>query len=134
MAKITVMGDAVIVTGGVKLEKLQKLAKFNPKSLRLKEVVEGKATGNEVFAIATGNTPSFSKHGVVFSGSNAEGFPTATLAIPQGLDQAKKMEYVQDAFGYGLLTLNKLEAELDLAAAVIDADIKTIEENVVIAG
>lgn len=133
MAVIKIIGDAVVVTGAVKKEKLEKLQKYNPKSLKLYEMADGKETKNEVFAIGIGASPSFTKHGIVYSGVNAEGFPTATFQLEPGLEPEKKAEIVRDKYGYALLNLNTLESRLDLAAATIDADIKAIEDNIVIA-
>ena len=108
MSKITIVGDAAVVTSAVLLEDLKTLQKFKPHALKLID----SETKEEIFSATIGSRASFSKFGIVFTGANGEGKATATLTLPTGLSDEKKIEYVKDTYGYGLLNLKSLEDQI----------------------
>lgn len=125
MARITIAGDAIVVTSAIKTEVLVKLAKFKPKALKLFDTENKK---DELYAVSTGKDPSFTKFGATYSGTNADGFATATLPLPTGLED--KATFVKDTYGYALLSLNTLEGQIENAADGMAADFDTIDSNV----
>lgn len=125
MAKLKVNAEAVIVTSTLKLGLIKKLAKFRPSDLKVRD-----ENDNEIYAIAAGNTPAFSEYGATLTGENADGFATATLQIPTGINAADKRNYVRDTFGKALLALNMFEDIIAENAAELDADLATVEANI----
>lgn len=105
MSKIKVIGDAAVVTSSIKKTVLEQIAKFKDKGLQL----TNPETKEPVFAIGLGKTASFNKHGINFTSEDADGFAQTTLALPVGMSNAAKADYVKDNYGYALLTLNTLE-------------------------
>ena len=114
MAKITIAGDAVVVTSVLKLEDIKTIQKYRPKALTLMGGEDGK---EPLFDVTTGATGDISKYGAVFAGKTHDdnGYATITLK-PEGITGDIK-DWVADTFGAGLINLNKLEQQLP---AIID--------------
>ena len=127
MAQVKIIGDQCIVISAVKKEELEKLARYKPEALKLTQKDEEGNT-NEQFRIAIGNTPSVSNHGIVFSSRNQNDYAIAAQSVNPG-DQDIQ-DYVLDKFGYGLLSLNKLESELDSALQNLATDFNTMRESI----
>lgn len=108
MSKIKIVGDAAVVTSTILLEDLKTLKKYKPNALKL----INSETKEEIFSAAIGDKASFSKYGIVFTGADGEGKATATLTLPTGMTDEKKIEYVKDTYGYGLLNLKSLEDQI----------------------
>lgn len=108
MSKIKIVGDAAVVTSAVLLEDLKTLKKFKPNALKLID----SESKEEIFSTAIGDKASFSKFGIVFTSADGEGKATATLTLPIGMTNEKKIEYVKDTYGYGLLNLKTLEDQI----------------------
>lgn len=130
MAKIQILGDAVVITSNVQAETLEKLAKYNPKALKLVDAESKK----ELFAVGQGCVPSASKFGIVFSGKNEEGNATATFGMPSGLTNDEKKALIQDEYGFALLNLNKIEGQINDNAAELSAAFATVQESIEILG
>jgi hypothetical protein len=127
MAKVQILGSAAVVTSTVKAEDLDKLRKFKPASLKLID----KETKDELFAIGFGCSPSFTNHGVVFTGRNEENAAQVTLQLPEYLHTVEdKKKYVSDTYGYALLSLNKLESQIADTLEVVADDFATIDASI----
>ena len=117
MAKITIVGDAMVVTSTKTLENIQTLEKYRPKALRLYETNdEGKR--EEVFTVGTtkGNG-SINQYGASFASCthDAAKLATITLPIPAGTADAKKI-------GVAITLLTKVEAQIDGALTEVAAE------------
>lgn len=126
MAKVQILGDAVVLTSAIKSETLVKLAKYAPKSLKLVD----KETKNELFAVGVGPVATATKHGVVFSGKNEEGFANATFQLSTGLSNEQKKAHVQDTLGFAILNLNKIEEQIAGAADELTAAFAQVQEAI----
>jgi hypothetical protein len=123
MAKITIAGDAIVITSGVKLETIQHLEKYRPAALRL---MGGEENKEIEFVIATAATGSLNNNGAVFASADEEGKAYITEMLPGGLESRK--DYVSDKYGAALLKLNKLEATLATASDEVAAEKAKIAE------
>lgn len=127
-AKVKIAGNAFVLTSKLKLETIKKMEKYNPAALCLVERRNDEDI--EIFRISSGKLASISKYGIVFSEANKDGFATATVLLPEGIDNKK--EWIKDNYATALFMLRDLEdlvttacAELDAAYAELD---KYIEE------
>ena len=128
MAKITITGDAVVITSALKLEEIKKVAKYRPKALRLYGGEDGK---EEIFRIAaTDGTGSIGKYGAEFNGTAHDGSGKATITtILQGVEGDIK-EVVADTYGPWVNSLNKLEEAIPAVLAKIEEEHKAILDNI----
>jgi hypothetical protein len=129
MSKVTIAGDAVVITSSMEAAVLKALTKFKPSAVKL---VDEKSK-EELFSIGFGTSASETKHGVVFTGVDAEGNATVTLSTPTGMNAEDKLTFVRDTFGAAILNLNKLETKLageiqefNAAMAEVESSITTV--------
>lgn len=128
MAKITITGDAVVITSALKLEEIKKVAKYRPKALSLFGGEDGK---EEIFRIgATNGKGSIGKYGAEFSGEARDGSGLATITtIIQGVEGDIK-EVVADTYGLWVNSLNKLEEGTLPILAEIEEEHQQILDNI----
>lgn len=133
MAKITITGDALVITSSAKMETLKKLEKYAPKALSLFEKDEETGKKQEVFKVATGGMSSASVYGITFAGTThgEDKLATVTVMIPTGVEDAK--EYAAEHYGATVLNLNKIEEQFAAALAEVDANKAAIMENITVA-
>lgn len=114
MAKMNVVGDAVVITSTLKLEEIELVKKFRPEALTLKGGEDGK---EPIFKIDVGERPDINKYGAVFTGKtrDEDGFATLTLGLKCSGDDLK--EELADKFGGALINVGALE---DLLPHVIE--------------
>lgn len=131
MAKVTIAGDAVVVTSAVKLEDLRNLAKYRPDALILKGGEDGK---EPVFAISVVNgSGSINQYGASFGAATRDEAKLATLTmVATGVDADIK-EFVADKLGCALTNLNKLEATLPAVVQEIAAEKKAVMDAITVA-
>ena len=131
MAKITVAGQAVVVTSEMKLDDLRTIKKYRPRALTL---YEGEGDEKEpVFAIGvTDGVGGFNSVGIEFGSESRDEAKKAqmTFLIPEEVKDVKA--YVSDHFGASLLKLNRLEATLSGTLAEIAREKAAIEENITV--
>lgn len=129
MAKLTIMGNAAVVTSSLKVSDIDKVAKYNPAGLILVEKDDA-GKRKEIFRIAYNEKGgSLNQFGATFNSTNKDGF--ATLTVDLGSMAADRREaYAKDKFGYGLISLNALEAEFAAAATKVDADFGKMSESI----
>ena len=125
MAKIKIIGDAMVVTSALKLEGLKKLDKFRAEALTIPD-----EEGNSIFAISIGKNANFSKYGATFTGENADGFATTTIALPTGIDNAEKRTYVRDTYGEALLNLISFESIIEAEICQLTEELAEAEANI----
>ena len=129
-AKVNVVGDAMVVTSGAKLEDIKSIAKYRPEALILKG---GKDNKEEIFRVGvTKGAGSINQYGVSFGKESRgdEGFAQLTLLLPDGKD-AK--EYISDTYGRALLNLEKLEGTFPGVLEEIGAEKARIEAVITVA-
>ena len=113
MAKVKIVGDAVVLTSELKLDDIKLVEKVCPKALSLYEEENGREV--QVFSIATAKTEGFkgavTESGITFGRASRDGgYAQITMGLPQVEGDVK--EAVADLIGGPVMNLNKLEHEL----------------------
>lgn len=122
MAKLTRSGDAFTITSALKLEDIQKVAKYNSKGLALFGGEDGK---DMIFAIAPcKGAGSICKAGIEFGRANEGGYAYVTTVLPEPKEDFKG--FVADNYGVAVKHLIELEASIPDAIKTIDADRKAV--------
>lgn len=133
MSKITLNGDAVVITSALKVSDIATAAKYNPQALSLREKNEdGKF--EEVFRISVGENGGVSRYGITFSGTSRDGKGFATVTLPfTGSDDPKAAkDEIADAYGVAIAQLNKIEAALPAALDEIAAAKKLVVDAITV--
>ena len=131
MAKITIAGDAVVVTSSMKLEDLKTIEKYRRNELILRGGEDGK---EPIFAVCTtSGTGDINANGASFGSAARDGSGLACITMSVGGDPADVTEYVADKYGAAVIKLNKLEENLPAVLAEIAAEKATVMENITIA-
>lgn len=110
MAKITIAGDAVVISSSLKLEDIQTVQKYNPGALSL---MGGKDNKETIFSIcATTGAGSINSIGASFGRTAHDGSGTAvvTMTIPGDVENVK--EWAADTFGTAVTYLGMLEESI----------------------
>ncbi len=130
MAKITIVGDAVVVTSAMKLEDIKTIQKYRPDALVLKGGEDGK---EPIFKLGYGTNGNINKYGAEFSSETHDENKLAimTLVCKDAGENIK--EVVADTIGAYVMTLNKLEATLGNVLTEIAADKQTIMDSITVA-
>lgn len=126
MTKVKVLGDAMVVTSGLRAEDIKKISKQQPASLKLYD----EETKDEVFAIGFAETASVTEHGVCFDGTNAEGNAIATIKLPAGMDAEKKTKYITEKYGTVLGNLNFAEERISLKIEEFNTNMAEVANNI----
>lgn len=132
MAKVIIVGDAVVIKSAWRLEDIQALEKYRPKALCLYETDEG-GKKEEIFKVgSTSGRGSISKYGASFSSAthDEEKLATITMEIPKDVDDAKF--YVAEFLGSAILNLNMVEDQLAEALAGVEVEKNAVLENITI--
>lgn len=129
-AKIKIAGRACVVESQFALDKIALLQKFRPKALSLFEG-EG-ACKSEVFKVGTGKgNGSINAFGASFgSGETADNKAVITMMIPESVTDPKK--WAEDTIGVAILNLNKVEEQFEAALAEVEAEQKSVRENITV--
>jgi len=127
MAQVRIAGNSFVIISTVAMADFVAVKKFRPSALAITDPESKECT----FRVDIG-TNSLSNHGVCFAGtSNCEGrFATATLVIPEDVDNAK--EYVVDTAGVALANLNKIEEGIADALAEVRTERETIAQSITV--
>lgn len=131
MAKITIAGNAFVVTSAKKLADIKELQKYNPKALSLFEQNEdGKK--EEVFRVTASSNAGINQYGVSFPdvSRDGEGFACLTGDIPNGIENA--VAYIADNYGAAIMKLNKVEDGIDAALSEVAANKAAVLENIAV--
>ena len=132
MARITIAGDAVVVTSSMKLEDIRTIAKYRPEALILKGGDDGK---EPIFAVGvTKGNGSINQYGASFSPEthNEDGLATITIVVNGSVDGDIK-DFVADRIGSAIINLNKLEESLPCVVEEINAEKAAVIESITIA-
>ncbi len=119
MAKVTVAGDAVVVTSALKMEDLKTIKKYRPKALTLMGGEDGK---EPIFSVDIGPEGSINSVGAVFNGESHNEGKFAMLTVSARGVAGEIKDWVADTLGGALINLNKLEAALPAALKEISEE------------
>lgn len=109
MAKVSIVGNNLVVTSKYSLEDLKFLQRCNSRAMQLTTEIDGEVT--TCFAIGIGSSPDISNHGITFSEHDHSDskLATATFPLPQDLDDAKA--FVSKSTRPALLNLENLRTK-----------------------
>ena len=132
MAKITIAGDAVVVTSTRKLEDIKTIAKYRPKALTLMGGEDGK---EPVFAIGvTDGAGNINAVGASFGRESYDDNKLACVTMFTGAAvTGDAKEWVADHLGSAIISLNKLEQTLPAVLAEIAAEKAQVMSNITVA-
>lgn len=131
MSKITIAGDAVVITSSLKLEDLKTIEKYRPKALVLMGGEDGK---EPVFAVGTAEgTGNINEYGASFGRESHDGDKLATITMCLGTDVSDVREWVADKIGGSIISLNKLEEQLPAVLAEIAEEKARVMESITVA-
>lgn len=130
MAKITITGDAMVVTSSQTLEDIKTLEKHRPKALALYSE-DGKEVLFKVGStVGDGNINNF---GASFGSvtHNESKFATITLKVPA--DTGDAIKYAEETIGSAIINLNKVEKQFENALKAVMAEKEVIRNNITVA-
>lgn len=129
MAKITIAGDAVVVTSALKLEDIKTIKKYRPGALVLMGGEDGK---EPIFVLGvTNGTGSINQYGAAFGSETHDDQKLATMTLICRTEGDIK-ETVADTIGAYVMTLNKLEQTLPAVLQEITAEKEQILANITV--
>lgn len=128
MAKISIAGQAVVVTSAMALEDIKTIKKYRPKALILKGGEDGK---EPIFALGIGEG-KINPVGASFNQATRDEAKLATLTMTTNFDGEDIVAFVTDTLGGALMNLNKLEETLPAVLAEINAEKATIQQNITV--
>lgn len=132
MAKLSILGNAVVVTSAMKLEDIRTIEKYNRDALILKEDVEGKKV--PVFGVATGKTGEINQNGATFADETRDDDKFAQITLCTCADgiTGDVKEWAADKFGKAITRLNQLEATIPAVLEGIAADKAAVMANITV--
>lgn len=132
MAKVTIAGQAIVVTSSLKLEDIKKVAKYRKEALVLKGGEDGK---EPIFKIGVTTKPegSINANGAEFGSATHDDEQFAQITQPLNFVGDNVREGVAEAIGASILYLNKLEEKIPAVIEEINKEKESILENITIA-
>lgn len=131
MAKITIAGDAVVITSAVKLEDIKTVKKYRPAALTLMGGEEGK---EPIFRLGvTEGAGNITKYGAEFGSETHDDEKKAVMTLICRADEGDIKEIVADTIGAYVLNLNKIEETFPAVLQEIKAEKEQILSNITIA-
>ncbi len=129
MAKVTAVGNAIVITSSAKLEDIRKVKKYRPEALIL-TAEDGK---EPIFRVGTvtGNG-GISKYGVEFADESRDSEKRAviTLGFEANTDDLKKS--IVEAIGSSLIKLNKVEESIASVLGEITNDEQKLFDSITV--
>lgn len=131
MAKITIAGEAVVVTSTMKLEDIKTIKKYRPEALTLMGGEDGK---EPIFKIGIGSgTGNINKYGAEFGSETHDAEKKATITLICEAGDGDIKEIIADTVGTYVLKLNKLEETLPAVLTEISTEKEKIMSNISVA-
>lgn len=120
MAKVKVIGNSLFVTSAVKLEDYERVSKFSPETMMLKD-----ENGNQSFAVKVG-TSSVCSYGVCFGEKTSEGLALARIDVGAGMTKTALAE----VYAGVIANLNTVEEAVKTKAQAITENINKFAEEI----
>lgn len=121
MAKVQLVGSALVITSAIKRETLKLLKQHYPEALTLKT-----EKGEPIYKIDLGYTPSITNYGIVFTAEDEEGYAQTTMLL--NLMVKDRKDYVKKQYGHSILKLRQLELSLAAQAQVLEKEYAEIDD------
>lgn len=132
MAKLSIAGNAVVITSGVKLEDIRTISKYDPKALTLYEEVDGEKI--PVFSVCVGTKGEINQYGASFAEATRDDDKLAQItmcACAAGINGDVK-EWAADKFGTAIMRLNELEATIPAVLERIATNKAAVMANITV--
>lgn len=115
--KVTVNGNALVLTSDIKAKEIELLKKVNPSALKLKD-----EDGNDIFAIGLSANGGINKNGVSFDGKtrDEDELATVTVNVPAGTKDVE--QWVSDTVLPVWDNLTKISEQITAAGEKYGAD------------
>lgn len=126
--KVTVMGEALVITLRTTLEDLQKVAKYEPEALKLKD-----EDGDTVYSISVKGTPGINEFGAVFGAATFDDKKLAVITMKVDPGEEDIKDYVADKYGAAIGYLNEIEEKLPGVVTAIKEKRERIKDGIVLA-
>lgn len=126
MAKITIAGQAVVVTSEMTLEDIKTIKKYRPDALTLKGGEDGK---EPIFALGIGKG-EINNVGASFCEASRDDAKKATLTMTTDYNGDDIKEFVLNKIGAAIGYLNKLEETLPAVLEEIKKERDAIAANI----
>ena len=127
MAKITIVGDAVVVTSTLKLEEYKTIEKYRPNALTLMGGEDGK---EPVFHVSVSGSGDINQYGASFVSATHDENGYATITMCACTESRDLKEWVADKLGAAIINLNKLEAQLPAVLDEINREKAEVMSNI----
>ena len=133
MAKITIAGDAVVVTSAMKLEDLRTISKYRPNALTLMGGEDGKEPVFAISVIKNGLAGEINKYGASFGSETHDDEKLATITMTACVAEGDIREVVADHIGSAIINLTKLEETLPAVLDEIAAEKAAVMDSITVA-
>ena len=127
MAKITIVGDAVVVTSTLKLEEYKTIEKYRPNALTLMGGEDGK---EPVFHVSVSGSGVINQDGASFVSATHGEYGYATITMCACTESHDIKEWAADKLGAAIINLNKLEAQLPAVLDEINREKAEVMSNI----
>lgn len=128
--KVTITGNACVLTSTIKVEDIKLVKKYKPEALQVKD-----DKGNEVFRIAyTEGKGSIAPFGITFGNKSLDGngFAQVSGIFEGGVNEENVKEVAADTIAPIQDYLTKLEETIPAAVEAITASRKAIMDDIVV--
>lgn len=132
MAKLSILGNAVVITSAIKFEDIQTIEKYNKNALTIFEESDGEKT--PVFSICTGSNGEINQFGATFADQTRDDdkFAQITLCTCATGITGDVKEWAADKFGKAIVRLNQLEQTIPAILEQIAEDKAAVMANITV--
>ena len=132
-ARVTVLGEAVVITSALPLEAYRTIAKYRPKALTLMGEENGKPVPVFAVGITTGSG-SINAVGASFGRESNDDAKLATVTMTfDGRACGDIKEHIADSLGAAIINLSKLEEQLPAVLSEIEAEKSAVMSQITVA-
>lgn len=125
--KITVVGNAVVMTSTMKFDDLKAIAKYRKEALTLMGGKEGK---EPIFTIDVKDKGGINGNGITFAKSREGGLAQITVVLDNVQGDIK--EYIADTYGAAINYVGALEETLPAVFEEIKAERATVMNSITV--
>ena len=134
MAKIVIVGDAMVVTSAKTLEAIKTLEKYKPKALCLFDKDEESGKMVEVFRVASAKGEgSINQYGASFGSVTHDEAKNATITMQIPANTENVEAYAYEKLGAAIAMLNRVEAQIDGAVQAVAQEKEAFKQNITVA-
>lgn len=124
--KVTIAGNAFVLTSSIKLATIKKLEKYNEDALVVCTRKDDELI--EVFKVMSGKRGTICNAGIVFATANKDGYATVTSAIPEEVKDKK--QWVKENYANAIFMLKGLEATIEQYSEDVDKAFAELDEMI----